>query len=111
MSPAKTGEPTTQAFPRVQHRQAWMPGHDAMSHGRGESFPRCVNSVELVLAIRAATVGVDGRDTPHSYQGKGADGAEFGARSVASPSWPGVSRPSTPHRRSADGRDHVRPRR
>src|SRR4051794_30651995 len=25
--------------------------------------------------------------------------------SVAPPSWPGMSRPSTPHRRSADGRD------
>ncbi|PPQ33732.1 energy-coupling factor ABC transporter ATP-binding protein [Rhodopila globiformis] len=28
-----------------------------------------------------------------------------GRRPVSSPSWPGVSRPSTPHRRSADGRD------
>src|SRR4051794_447066 len=27
------------------------------------------------------------------------------AAAVLSPSWPGVSRPSTPHRRSADGRD------
>src|SRR4051794_22928955 len=26
MSPAKAGEPTIHAFPRFQHRQAWMPG-------------------------------------------------------------------------------------
>src|SRR5438105_15063613 len=38
-------------------------------------------------------------------QDKVAVGEGFGAGSVTLPSWPGVSRPSTPHRRSADGRD------
>jgi hypothetical protein len=46
-----------------------------------------------------------GGSRPCEDQDHAVDGEGSGARSVASPSWPGVSRPSTPHRRSADGRD------
>src|SRR5689334_6687444 len=47
-----------------------------------------------------------GRACPRGYQDRAADEEGFGARPVAPPSWPGVSRPSALRRRGVNGRDY-----
>ncbi|PPQ29729.1 tRNA (adenosine(37)-N6)-threonylcarbamoyltransferase complex ATPase subunit type 1 TsaE [Rhodopila globiformis] len=46
-----------------------------------------------------------GQSAPSSPLGRSAPPSPLGRSAPPSPSWPGVSRPSTPRRRSADGRD------
>src|SRR4051812_2567705 len=72
---------------------------------RSKVFSLSVPAGDSPGYLRCDGGGADGREMTDAYQDTATAGEGFGAGSVASPSWPGMSRPSTPRRRSADGRD------
>src|SRR4051812_49647547 len=91
--PTYRSSPTIRTMPTgvavtVAH-DAGKPGPQAQQDSHGHHGMRCVKADGLRLMAIRKVVNREG----------------FGGKAVPSPSWPGLSRPSTPHRRSADGRD------